>query len=66
MGASVVAGVDASPVLEAPEHDFDLVALAIEDGVVWEALPQGLCARQRFGGHNENNGYAARLRRAIG
>src|SRR3546814_3682847 len=22
------------------------------------ASPQGLCARQRFGGHNENTGYA--------
>ena len=30
MGASVVAGVDAAPVLEAAEHVFDFVALAIE------------------------------------
>lgn len=30
------------------------------------ASPQGLCARQRFGGHNENKGYATRLRRAMG
>src|SRR3546814_10857202 len=30
------------------------------------ASPQGLCARQRFGGHNENTGYATSLRRAIG
>ena len=28
------AGVDASPVLEPAEHDFDLVALAIERGIV--------------------------------
>lgn len=31
-----------------------------------EASPQGLCARQRFGGHNENTGYATSLRRAMG
>ena len=30
MGASVVAGVDAPPVLELAEHVLDLVALAIE------------------------------------
>nr|KMW29645.1 hypothetical protein BV87_11380 [Sphingobium yanoikuyae] len=30
------------------------------------ASPQGLCARQRFGGHNENTGYATSLRRAMG
>ena len=34
VGAPVVAGVDASPVLEAAEHDLDLVALAVEDGIV--------------------------------
>ena len=34
MGASVVAHGDAPPVLEAPEHDLDLVALAVEDLVV--------------------------------
>jgi len=32
----------------------------------WKASPQGLCARQRFGGHNENTGYATSLRRAMG
>ena len=32
--SSVVAGVDASPVLEPAEHDLDLVALAVEHGVV--------------------------------
>ena len=31
-----------------------------------EASPQGLCARQRFGRHNENTGYATSLRRAMG
>lgn len=31
--ASVVAGVDAAPVLEPSEHDLDPVALAIERGI---------------------------------
>lgn len=34
MGASVVAYVDAAPVLQATEHVFDAVTLAIQDGVV--------------------------------
>ena len=34
MGAAVVAGVDAAPVLEFAEHVFDPVALAIEGPVV--------------------------------
>lgn len=34
MGASVVAGVDAPPVLEPAEHVLDLVAPAVERGVV--------------------------------
>ena len=34
MGASVIAGVDASPVLDATEGVLDLVALAIERLVV--------------------------------
>ena len=34
MGASVVSGVDAPPVLEAGEEVLDLVSLAIEDGIV--------------------------------
>lgn len=34
--------------------------------VDWLASPRGLCGRQRFGGHNKNNGYATRLRRAMG
>ena len=33
MGATVVSGVDAPPVFEAPEHVFDSVALFVEDGV---------------------------------
>lgn len=42
MGTSVVAHGDAPPVLEAPEHDLDLVALAVEDLVVSqiEAAPR--------------------------
>ena len=38
MGASVVAGVDAPPVLEPSEHVLDLVALAIERAVVVDRL----------------------------
>ncbi len=34
MRASIVACVDAAPVLEASEHDLDLVAAAIERRVV--------------------------------
>ena len=34
MGVSVVAVVDTPPVLEASEHDLDLVALTVERGVV--------------------------------
>jgi hypothetical protein len=34
MGATVVSGMDASPVLEPAEHVFDFVTLPIEDGVV--------------------------------
>ena len=30
MGASIVAGVDAAPVLEFAEHVLDLVALSVE------------------------------------
>lgn len=34
MCASVVAGVDAAPILETAKHDLDLVALAVEGSVV--------------------------------
>ena len=34
MGASIVAGVDASPVFEASEHVLDFVPLTVEDSVV--------------------------------
>ena len=34
MGATVVSGVDASPVLELSEHVLDSVALFVEDDVV--------------------------------
>ena len=34
MGASIITGVDTSPVLEATKHIFDLVPLAIEALVV--------------------------------
>ena len=39
-------------------------AMSLPD--VYKASPQGLCARQRFGGHNENTGYATSLKRAMG
>ncbi len=34
VGATIVAGVDAPPILEPAKHDLDLVALAIERGIV--------------------------------
>ena len=34
MGATVVAGVDAPPVFESPEHVLDLVALAVKLAVM--------------------------------
>ena len=34
MNASIVAGVDAAPVLEAGEEILDFVALPVKDGVV--------------------------------
>jgi hypothetical protein len=36
VGAAIVAGVDASPVLEPTEHILDLVALAVERLVMWD------------------------------
>ena len=38
MCASVVTGMDAPPILEPAEHVFDLVALAIENSVVFDRL----------------------------
>ena len=38
MGAPVIAGCDAPPVLEFAEHVFDLVALLVELGVVFNLL----------------------------
>jgi hypothetical protein len=47
--ASVVAGVDAAPVLEPSEHDLDPAALAIERGIVRDRyLP--VCLRGDAGG----------------
>jgi pimeloyl-ACP methyl ester carboxylesterase len=37
--ASVVAGVDTSPVFQATEHDLDLVSLSVERGVVRDGDP---------------------------
>ena len=34
MGAAIIAGVDAAPVLESAEHVLDLVPAAVERGVV--------------------------------
>ena len=34
--ASVVAGVDAPPVLEAAEHVLNLVATPVESGIMWD------------------------------
>lgn len=38
MSASIVAGMDASPVLDPAEHVFDLVPLAIENAVMFDRL----------------------------
>ena len=32
--ASVIAGLDAPPVFQSSEHDFDFMALSVEHGVV--------------------------------
>ena len=53
MGASIIAGVDASPVLEAAKHVFDLVPLAIEALVVGDLSPA-------VGSRWDAWGYAAR------
>ena len=43
MGATVVSGVDASPVLEPAEHVLDFMALSVKDGVVGDGdFPVGL------------------------
>jgi hypothetical protein len=41
MGAAVVSGVDARPILEPSEHVLDLVALLVEDGVMGDRDPIG-------------------------
>ena len=49
MSASVVSCVDASPVLYAGEHVFDLVVLPVEDGIVL-VLDAVLCMGRDEGG----------------
>ena len=49
MGAAVVAGVDASPVLEASEHVLDLVTAAVEVGIVGMLDPAGALRRDAWG-----------------
>lgn len=34
MGTAVISGVDAPPVFQAPKHDLDFVALAVEFDIV--------------------------------
>ena len=44
MGAAIIAGVDAAPVLESAEHVLDLVPAAVECGVVrvwWLPVSRG-------------------------
>ena len=53
MGASIITGVDTSPVLEATKHIFDLVPLAIEALVVIDLY----CA---VGSRWDAGSYAAR------
>ncbi len=49
MGAAVITGVDAPPIFEPPEHVLDLVAVLVEDGVMWDRdLPVGF--RRNAGG----------------
>src|SRR3546814_3629555 len=49
------------------EAEYQYLPKEEQDAVLESmASPQGLCARQRFGGHNENTGYATSLRRAMG
>lgn len=48
MSASVVSGVDASPVLEASEHVLDPVALAVECAIII-MLDAMLCMRRDAG-----------------
>jgi transposase-like protein len=47
VGATVISGVDASPVFEASEHVFDLVALSIEDGVIGDRGPAVFSAEEK-------------------
>ena len=56
MGATVVSGVDAPPVFEAPEHVFDLVALLVEDGIMRLALEgmQGVMRRLARAARNQS------------
>ena len=56
MGATVISGVDAPPVFEAPEHVFDLMALFVEDGVMRD---RGFAV-----GFGRNAGVMRRLARA--
>ena len=47
MGAAVIAGMDASPVLEFSEHVLDLVAAPVEHPVEGRrVLPVGFCGMQ--------------------
>ena len=49
MGASVVAGVDASPVFDFAEHILDAVTLAIECAVIVKRRPKGTPDRRLKG-----------------
>ena len=58
MGAAVVSGVDAPPILEPSEHVLDLVALLVEDGVMGDRdLPIGFRGMQAA----RHNGFFFRL-----
>jgi hypothetical protein len=56
----------AFPAAQCRADVYPFVTATKAEAILYTASPQGLCARQRFGGHNENTGYATSLRRAMG
>jgi hypothetical protein len=62
VGATVVSGVNAPPVFEAPEHVFDLMALFVEGGVMRDrgfAVGFGRNAGPQLGETRERGGALA-------
>src|SRR5688572_17350764 len=61
-GATVVAGVDAAPVLEACEHVLDLVTTAVEIEIVWVLDAPSALRRDAWGDAAIGEGLAEPLR----